>query len=60
VRRLKAVVLAVDDALHDVRHEGFVRIGRLYVTTWQRHHDAVRNGFEIGRDYERIHPEASA
>lgn len=50
---LLAVVRAVEDAAHDVRHEHFLRVGRLYLTSSSRHFDAVRNGFEMGREYER-------
>lgn len=51
-RRLLFAVRALDDAVHDIRHEGFVRIGPIYVTTWGRHFDSVKNGFDLGRDYE--------
>ena len=52
-RRLRSVLLAVQDTAHDIRPEGFVRLGPVYFTTFQRHFDAVKNGFDMGRDYER-------
>ena len=52
-RRLLAIGLTVQKAVHTARHEGFVRFGPVYVTTWRRHLDAVSGGFELGRAFER-------
>jgi hypothetical protein len=52
-RGLLAIGLRVRKAVHDVRRQGFVRVGPVYVTTWRRHLDAVSGGFELGREFER-------